>query len=125
MDNIKFGGELSNGGQRTDQVLEAQYQWARLLAVKYDCIVMATSQVSADGDGLQYPTLPMLKDSRTGKQGAADVIITIGKVNDPMLVNSRYIGTTKSKKVKTGTRASPNCEVLFQPDISRYSEMPT
>ena len=124
IDNIKFGGEIGNGGQRTDQVLEGMYQWGRLLAVKYDCVIIATSQVSADGDGLQYPTLPMLKDSKTGKQGAADLIITIGKVNDPMLANSRYIGVTKSKKVKTGSRSSPNCEVLFQPDISRYTEMP-
>lgn len=124
VDNIKFGGEASNNGQRTDQLLEAMYQWARMMGVKHDCAVMATSQISADGDGMQWPTLPMLKDSKTGKQGAADVIITLGTVNDQMLASSRYIGTTKNKKVRTGVPSSPNTEVLFDGDRGRYVEFP-
>lgn len=122
VDNIKFGGAVNNNGQRTDQLLESMYQWARLMGVKHDCAVLANSQISADGDGLQYPTLPMLKDSKTGKQGAADVIITLGTVNDPMLVNSRYIGTTKNKKVRTGVPASPMTEVQFDGARGRYKE---
>lgn len=125
VDNIKFGGETANNGQRTDQLLEAMYQWARFMGVKYDTAVIANSQVSADGDGMQYPTLPMLKDSKTGKQGAADVIIVGGAVNDPMLANSRYFGTTKNKKVRTGQRASPNVELLLVGDRARYTEAPT
>lgn len=124
VDNIKFGGDVNNNGQRTDQLLEAMYQWARLMAVKHDCAVLANSQISADGDGLQWPTLSMLKDSKTGKQGAADLIITLGTVNDPMLVNSRYIGTTKNKKVRTGAPASPMQEVIFDGARGRYVEAP-
>jgi replicative DNA helicase len=122
VDNIKFGGEATNNGQRTDQLLEAMYQWARMMGVKYDCGVIANSQISADGDGQQYPTLPMLKDSKTGKQGAADVIITLGTVNDPTLANSRYIGTTKNKKVRTGMPSSPMTEVMFDGQRGRYKE---
>lgn len=125
IDNISFGGSANNNGQRTDQLLEAMYQWARMMGVKYDCVVIATSQISGDGDGLQYPTLTMLKDSKTGKQGAADLIITIGTVNDPMLANSRYIGTTKNKKVRTGMPGSPMTEVQFVGDRARYVENPT
>ncbi|MFN7318844.1 MAG: helicase DnaB, partial [bacterium] len=125
VDNIRFGGEVNNNGQRTDQLLEAMYQWARVRGVKFDCPIMATSQISADGDGLQYPTLPMLKDSKTGKQGAADVIITLGAVNDPMLARSRYIGTTKNKLVRTGVPSSPQTEVIFNGDRGRYEEAPT
>lgn len=124
VDNIKFGGEVNNNGQRTDQLLEAMYQWARVRGVKHDCAVMATSQISAAGDGLQYPTLPMLKDSQTGKQGAADIILTIGAVNDPMLAKSRYIGTTKNKRSRTGVPSSPNTEVIFDGDRGRYVEAP-
>lgn len=123
IDNINFVGMANNNGQRTDQLLEAQYQWARVLGVKNDCITMATSQISADGDGMQWPTLPMLKDSKTGKQGAADLIITIGTVNDPILAKSRYMGTTKNKKVRTGMPASPLTEVLFDGDRGRYLEI--
>jgi len=122
VDNIKFGGEANNNGQRTDQLLEAMYQWARLMGVKHDCGVIATSQLSADADGVSYPTLPQLKDSKTGKQGAADVIITLGALNDPVLENSRYIGCTKNKKQRTGKRNSPNQEVYFDSQKSRYVE---
>jgi replicative DNA helicase len=122
VDNIKFGGEANNNGQRTDQLLEAMYQWARLMGVKHDCGVIATSQLSADADGVSYPTLPQLKDSKTGKQGAADVIITLGALNDPVLEQSRYIGCTKNKKQRTGKRNSPNQEVYFDSQKSRYVE---
>jgi replicative DNA helicase len=122
IDNIRFGGEVANGGQRTDQLLEAMYQWARELGVRYDCGIMAMSQISGDGDGLQYPTLSMLKDSKTGKQGAADVIITIGTVNDPILSHARYIGCTKNKRVRTGMPGSPMTMVRFDGDRGRYVE---
>jgi len=122
VDNIKFGGETNNNGQRTDQLLEAMYQWARLMGVKHDTAVLATSQISADGDGVSYPTLPQLKDSKTGKQGAADLIITLGALNDPVLENSRYIGTTKNKLVRTGKKGSPMQEVFFDSQRGRYKE---
>ncbi|KVR95823.1 AAA family ATPase [Burkholderia vietnamiensis] len=119
VDNIRFGGEAANGGQRTDQLLESMYQWARILGVKYDCPTIATSQISGDGDGLQYPTQPMLKDSKTGKQGAADVIITLGAVNDPFYASSRFIGVTKSKLRRQGAPQSPQAEVLFDGERGR------
>ena len=121
IDNIKFGGSAVNGGERTDQLLEAMYQWARVLAVKYDVPIIATSQISADGDGLQYPTLSMLKDSKTGKQGAAEAIITLGASNDPILARSRYIGMTKNKLHRSGGPKDPRCEVFFDSERGRYN----
>jgi len=121
IDNIKFGGEVGNGGQRTDQLLEAMYQWARVLGVKFDTPVLAMSQISADGDGLQYPTLPMLKDSKTGKQGAADFIVTLGAVNEPMYESSRWIGATKNKLAKEGAPKSPCAEVQFDGQRARVT----
>lgn len=123
LDNVRFGGELGNGGQRTDQILEAMYQWGRVRGVKYGCPVIATSQISADGDGLQFPTLSMLKDSKTGKQGACDAIVTIGAVNDPVLENSRYIGCTKNKLAITGRGKSPQQELQFDGARGRYVEI--
>lgn len=120
VDNIQFSGLTANNGQRTDQMLEAMYQWARNIAVKYDVPILATSQVSADGDGLAYPTLPMLKDSKTGKQGAADFIITLGALNDPAMDNYRYIGMTKNKLHRSGGRKDPRTEVLFDMERARY-----
>ncbi len=122
IDNLTFSGSGSNGGDRTDQKLEAMYQWARVRGVKYDCPVIATSQLSADADGQPYPLLPQLKDSKTGKQGAADVILTIGASNDVMLENSRFLGCTKNKLRRTGQPASPRTEVTFDGARGRYLE---
>lgn len=124
VDNIRFGGATMNGGERTDQLLESMYQWARIRGVKYDCAVIATSQISADGDGATYPTLGQLKDSKTGKQGAADVIITLGASNDASLEASRFIGMTKNKKRRTGAPGSPRTEVLFDMNRGRFVEQP-
>lgn len=120
IDNIKFDGEVLNGGQRTDQVLEGMYQWARELAVRYKLIALATSQISNDGDGLAYPTLGMLKDSKTGKQGAADFIITLGKKNEQAYENIRFIGLTKNKLHVEGQKRSPCSEVVFAATEGRF-----
>lgn len=121
VDNVKFGGSAVNGGERTDQLLEAMYQWARVLSVKYDVPILATSQISADGDGVQWPTLSMLKDSKTGKQGAAEFIVTIGASNDPLLANDRYIGMTKNKIHRHGGPKDPRCAVTFDGERGRYN----
>lgn len=121
-DNIRYEGDISNGGQRTDQFLESMYQRWRNLSVKYDVPILATSQVSGDGEGLCYPTQTMLKDSKTGKQGAAEFIVTIGKSNDPMLEASRFIGLTKNKLNRPGKPRDPRMEVLFDGARGRFNE---
>lgn len=102
IDNIEFKGGMRSGHDaRTDQVLEAPYQWARKLGVKYGHPVVATSQISAEveqqADTQCWPPMHALKDSKTGKQGAADLMIMIGRSADPMCANDRYISTPKNK----------------------------
>lgn len=122
IDNVKFGGELANMGTRTDQVLEAMYQWARTLGVKYDTAVIATSQISAEGEGNIWPAQSMLKDSKTGKQGAADVIMMMGRSLDPNLDGSRYISTPKNKRKRTGVPSYLRAKVIFDPDHARLRD---
>jgi replicative DNA helicase len=120
IDNIKFGGELANLGTRTDQVLETMYQWNRLLGVKYDSAMIATSQISAEGENVMWPAQSMLKDSKTGKQGAADVIVMMGRINDNP--NSRYLSTPKNKRKRTGVPSCLMAEVLFDGDRARLRD---
>ena len=116
LDHVKgFQGEA-----RTDQQLEALYQWARERGVKYDTVIMASSQISTIGEGLAYPTQTMLKDSGTGKQGACDFITMIGAKNEPGFENLRYIGCPKNKLRREGTKSDPACAVAFNADIARY-----
>ena len=123
IDNIGGFGEAA----RNDLKLEYMYQWARERSVKYDAIGLATSQISSDGDGLRYPELPMLKDSKTGKQGACDFQLMIGSVNDPVMQMSRWISLPKNKMRKPeGLADSKNDdtkgEVLFDVLRSRYKD---
>ena len=120
IDKIKGFGDAA----RTDLGLEAMYDWARELGVKYDMIGMATSQISNEGDGLQYPTLGMLKDSKTGKQGACDFQLMIGASNDPNLSGLRYLGLPKNKLRREGEAGDPRVAVNFKPQIARFEDVP-
>lgn len=122
VDNIKFSGEVANGGQRTDQALEAMYQWGRVMGVKHDTAVIATSQVSAEGEGMAYPNMSMLKDSKTGKQGAADAIIILGKSGSIELQNTRFIGIPKNKLHIEGGPKDPQREVVFDAERARVRD---
>lgn len=117
IDNIKFTGQGINGGERTDQVLEAMYQAAREWCVKYDFPGLATSQISDIGEGQRYPPQNALKDSRTGKQGACDFIITVGF--DPNMPSTRFIGSTKQKTKRQGVAPMLSGEVFFDGDRGR------
>ena len=120
IDKIRGFGDAA----RTDLGLEAMYDWARELGVKHDIIGMATSQISNEGDGLQYPTLGMLKDSKTGKQGACDFQLMIGASNDPNLSGQRYLGLPKNKLRREGEAGDPRTAVNFLPQIARFSDVP-
>lgn len=118
LDNVTgFQGE-----SRTDLQLECMYQWARERAVKYDAVVLASSQISQDGDGQAFPTQTMLKDSKTGKQGACDFIIMIGAKNEAGYENIRYIGTPKNKLRREGMRKDPLATVNLNVDTARYTD---
>lgn len=108
-------------GMREDQRLEELYTWGRELGVFYNCPTFPSSQVSVEGAGLMFPAEHMLKDSKTGKQGACDNILMIGSSDDPMIANSRGISMPK-EKVKRAGMDHLQGEVLFNADIGRYVE---
>ncbi|WFG40915.1 DnaB-like replicative helicase [Paracoccus phage ParMal1] len=120
IDNVRGFGDAA----RTDLALEKMYQWARELCVKYDCAGIATSQISADGADTQFPADHMLKDSKTGKQGACDFILMIGAVEDPGYANARFIGLPKNKLRREGAAGDPRACVSYKPQIARYEDLP-
>lgn len=120
IDNIRgFGSEA-----RTDLALEHMYQWARERSVKYDCIGLAASQISVEGDNVMFPPMSALKDSKTGKQGACDFQIMIGSVNDENMRNARFIGVPKNKLRRPGAPGDPRCEVIFDGVRGVYKDIP-
>jgi replicative DNA helicase len=123
LDNVQADiGMANNGGTRTDQLLEWMYQRARIWAVKYDCAVIATSQLSGDADGEIFPKLSMLANSKTGKAGAADVVIMLGRSANADLQNTRFISTPKNKKRRDGGPQDPRREVTFDGPRARLED---
>lgn len=118
IDNMKG---FENAG-RTDERLEQLYQWARECAVKHNHAGIASSQISVEGDGEQFPGLSMLKDSKTGKQGACDWQLMIGASNDQGLSHLRYMGLPKNKLRREGQPSDPRATVNFEPQIARYTD---
>ena len=125
VDNIKFSGMSLHDGARTDQILESMYCWTRTRGVKHNCVMMSTSQISADGEGLAYPAQSMLKDSKTGKQGTLDLQIMLGMSDDPALENYRYIGTPKNKCRMPGKQSYVKYQTVFDNNSARYIETGT
>lgn len=123
VDNIKFAGLSLDGGARTDQILEEMYKWARIMGVKYNCTILPTSQISNEGAGIPFPAEGMLKDSKTGKQGACDAILMIGHSDDPTLERSRFLGDPKGFKNAREGAATLRAEVFFDKDRGRYTEV--
>lgn len=121
LDNVPFDGAVGNGGQRTDQILEAAYQRARIWAVKYGALVLAASQLSAEAAGNLYPGLHMLSNSRTGKAGAADFVLMLGHSDDEMLKNSRWFSLPKNKLARSKGPKDPRIEVPFDGPRSRFN----
>jgi replicative DNA helicase len=118
IDNIKGFGSMA----RTDLALEEMYKYCRTLAVTYDHIGFATSQISAEGDQLCYPTQTMLKDSKTGKQGACDFILMMGQNKDAG-PNQRFIGLPKNKLMLAGKQKDPQTEVYFDAARCRFKDL--
>lgn len=121
LDVVPFDGGMMNGGTRTDQILEAAYQRGRLLTVKYEHAAIATSQLSAEAEGLAYPTLGMLANSKTGKPGAADWVAMLGSSSDALMEDTRWIGLPKNKLQRPGERKDPQQQVIFEGNIARVS----
>jgi len=107
---------------REDQRLEELYSWGRELGVTGGFPTFPSSQVSLEGAGLMFPQQHMLKDSKTGKQGACDNILMIGHSDDPTLKLYRGISLPKEKCKRAGQEHLLEDSILFNQDIGRYIE---
>lgn len=119
LDNVKGFGDLA----RKDLTVEELYKWARDLAVIHDFLSLPTSQISADGEGVMWCTQAMLKDSKTGKQGACDGIVMVGHSAEPSLIRQRYVFCPKNKLVPAiGARADCMQPVYFEWEKAHFQD---
>lgn len=81
--------------------------------VRHDCIGMATVQISVEGGNMLYPPYSALKDSKTGIQGATDVIIMMGSLDNPDAQTIRGLSSPKNKFAAPGKPSCFQSEVYF------------
>lgn len=117
---------LGFDAERNDLVLKMKYQWAREIAKKYECAVIAVCQAGGTAENKKKLVMTDVDSSHTAKQGEADWILGFGKVDQEGLENVRYINVIKNKLV--GDEDSVNemrhgfFDVLIEPEIGRYKD---
>lgn len=117
------GYEKSAGGDV--QRLTAIFAKARDLAHEY-APVIAVHQADGSAAGEKYIPMESLYMSKTGCQGEADAIITLGVTYEPGLEYNRFINIPKNKLL--GGKDSKEAlrhgkfEVIIKPEIARFEE---
>lgn len=109
------------GGNKTD-ALEQMWQEVREMAVRHDFIALSTIQISAEGGNQLYPPYSALKDSKTGVQGATDVILMMGSLEDPMMAAQRGFSTPKNKRQMPGKPSNVQAMVEFDAPKCQFND---
>jgi hypothetical protein len=120
--------EKLRGFDREDDIIRRQKlaQWCRSIANKYG-VVLGIVQADASAENQRKLNQNQLYGSKTGVQGEIDVLIMIGKVDDPGLEDRRFLTICKNKKPETGRMERifrhGHFEVLFDGDKCRYESL--
>lgn len=109
--NFRLGG-AANGSNKADAVEQIWQEWRELM-VRHDCIGLATIQISVEGGNMLYPPYSALKDSKTGVQGATDVILMMGSLDNPDAQTLRGLSSPKNKFATPGKPSCFQAEVVF------------
>lgn len=97
------------------------FNWAREIAKKHAPVITA-HQADGSAEGVKWIDMSKLYGSKTGIQGEADAIVTIGRVPDTG--NARYLYVPKNKMSRPGNPKLRNgmFEIEIVPDIGRFKE---
>lgn len=121
MANFKLAS-VGDGNSNKASMVEQLWQEAREMAAKHECISIGTVQVSADGKNEMFPSLDALKDSKTGIQGAVDLIVMVGSVDNPEMQARRGISTPKNKRQVPGKPSNIRSSVIFKADRCQWED---
>lgn len=112
------GFDESSGNEVTRQTM--LFNWGRELSKKH-APVIAVHQADGSAEGMRWIDMSRLYGSKTGIQGEADAIITVGR--DPATGDSRYLYVPKNKlKGNNPAMRNGKYELIIQPSIGRFKE---
>lgn len=109
--NFRLSGQ-ANGSNKADAV-EQLWQEVREMAVRHDFVALSTVQISAEGGNQLWPPYSALKDSKTGIQGATDLILMLGSLDSPDAQQVRGLSTPKNKYAVAGKQSYVQGQVYF------------
>lgn len=118
--NFHLSG-ASNGANKADMV-EQLWQGTRELAVRHDFVALSTVQISVEGGNDLFPTYSALKDSKTGIQGATDVILMLGALDAVEAQSIRGISTPKNKFAMPGKQSYIKGQLYFDGARCTFTE---
>lgn len=113
-------------GERYDLKMKAIYQWARELAKTYGPVI-AVCQAGGTGENKKWLQMTDVDSSHTAKQGEADWMLGIGKIDKEGLEEVRYLSVPKNKldgdpQYTKEDRRHDKWEVIIKPEIARYED---
>lgn len=110
----------SREGSNKADAVEGAWQEVREIAVRHNLIALSTVQISVEGGNMLYPPYSAFKDSKTGIQGATDLIITLGSLDNPAYQQIRGLGTPKNKFALAGKQSYATGELHFDAARCRF-----
>lgn len=119
MANFRLGS--SGGGNKADEI-EEKWQVAREMAVRHDFVSLGTVQISNEGGNMLYPPYSALKDSKTGIQGATDIILMLGALDSPEMAQLRGFSTPKNKYQMPGKPSHVQSECYFDTSKCQFMD---
>jgi hypothetical protein len=113
-------------GERYDLKMKAIYQWARELAKIYGPVI-AVCQAGGTGENKKWLQMTDVDSSHTAKQGEADWMLGIGKIDKEGLEEVRYLSVPKNKldgdpQFTKEDRRHDKWEVIIKPEVARYED---
>ncbi|MDC0529236.1 AAA family ATPase [Gammaproteobacteria bacterium] len=111
----------TNDVQRITNLFNKAREWAK----EYSPVI-AVHQADGSASNVRYIEMDQLHMSKTGIQGEADAIITIGKTNEAGYENTRFINVPKNK-LTGGPLSDPTFrhatwEVKIDAEIARFKD---
>lgn len=116
--NFKLPGSSGN----VVQDIEQKWQEMREMAVRHDFIHFGTVQISTEGGNMLFPPYSALKDSKTGIQGATDIILMMGSLDSAGQQVLRGLSTPKNKFAMPGQKSHVEGQVAFDAARCQFRE---
>jgi replicative DNA helicase len=114
-DHITF---RKSGDMANHERLEELYRRFRNISNSYGVSILTSAQAAEAASDRKHLFMEHMANSKTGKPGALDYAIGIGKVNDNE--EMRWLSIPKNKR---GTTVTPINPIMFDRERGRYSDI--